>query len=72
MGKVPALELEDGTVLYESTIIADYLDEKFSQNHLHPKDPLQKAKDRILVEQFTKVKYYLVVNKRETKPKLKI
>lgn len=55
LGKIPALELENGDVLYESLIIADYLDEKYSQNQLYPKDPLQKAKDRILIEQFNKV-----------------
>ncbi|GJQ87399.1 GstO1 [Trypoxylus dichotomus] len=55
LGKIPALELENGEVLYESLIIADYLDEKYHQHPLHPKDPLRKAKDKILIEQFSKV-----------------
>lgn len=55
LGKIPALELDNGDVLYESLIIADYLDEKYPQTHLASTNPLQKAKDRILVEQFTKV-----------------
>ncbi|KAJ9577754.1 hypothetical protein L9F63_005674, partial [Diploptera punctata] len=54
-GKVPALELENGETLYESLIIADYLDEKYSQRSLYPKDPLKKAKDKLLIEQFNKV-----------------
>lgn len=54
-GKVPALELENGDVLYESLIIADYLDEKYRAHHLHSQDPLQKAKDRLLIEEFNRV-----------------
>lgn len=55
MGKVPALELENGDVLCESLIICDYLDEKYPRNQLHSTDPLQKAKDKLLIEQFSKV-----------------
>lgn len=55
LGKIPALELENGDVLYESLIICDYLDERYPQNPLHSTDPLQKAKDRLLIEQFSKV-----------------
>ncbi|KAG5869666.1 Pyrimidodiazepine synthase, partial [Gonioctena quinquepunctata] len=54
-GKIPALETENGDILYESLIIVDYLDERYSQHPLHPKDPLQKAKDRILIEQFNRI-----------------
>lgn len=54
-GKVPALELENGDVLYESLIIVDYLDEKYKAQHLHSQDPLQKAKDRLLIEDFNRV-----------------
>uniref|UniRef100_A0A1B6MTK7 Glutathione transferase n=1 Tax=Graphocephala atropunctata TaxID=36148 RepID=A0A1B6MTK7_9HEMI len=52
--KVPGL-LIDGQALYESLIIADYLDEKFPDRPLHSNDPLKKAKDRILIENFGKV-----------------
>jgi len=55
LGKVPAIETESGDCLYESLIIADYLDEKYPERPLQPKDPMQKAKDRILVEHFSKI-----------------
>ncbi|VEN48227.1 unnamed protein product [Callosobruchus maculatus] len=54
-GKIPTLELDNGDCLYESSIIADYLDEKYHQHPLHAKDPLQKAKDKILIEQFNRI-----------------
>nr|UUB32726.1 glutathione S-transferase GSTo1 [Dendroctonus valens] len=54
-GKVPAIELENGDVLYESLIIADYLDEKYRSNRLQSVDPLQKAKDRLLIEDFNRM-----------------
>ncbi|XP_076263128.1 pyrimidodiazepine synthase-like isoform X2 [Rhynchophorus ferrugineus] len=54
-GKVPALEAENGDVIYESLVICDYLDEKYKAHHLHSQDPLQKAKDRLLIEQFNRV-----------------
>lgn len=52
--KVPALVV-DGTDLYESLIIADYLDEEYPTVPLHSNKPLQKAQDRILIESFNKV-----------------
>jgi len=55
LGKVPAVETESGDCLYESLIIADYLDEKYPERPLQPKDPMQKAKDRILVEHFSRI-----------------
>lgn len=55
LGKVPTLELESGDCIYESMIIADYLDEKYPQRPLYPKDPLKKAKDKLLIDQFNKV-----------------
>jgi len=48
MGKVPVL-LVDDTILFESAVIADYLDEEFDLE-LHPADPLVKAQQRALVE----------------------
>lgn len=48
-GKVPVLT-DDSTVLYESLIINEYLDEKYPNPPLMPKDPGGKAKARILID----------------------
>ena len=48
-GKVPALT-DDGTVLYESLIINEYLEEKYPNPPLLPKDPARKANARILID----------------------
>ena len=57
LGKVPAIELVSGEIIYESLIIADYLDETYPQISLHNKNPVQKARDRIFIESFSKVQY---------------
>lgn len=52
-GKVPVLETNDGKILSESLIVADYIDEAYpSQRKLHPTDPYQKAQNRILLEKY--------------------
>jgi glutathione S-transferase len=48
-GKVPVLA-DDSTVLYESLIINEYLEEKYPSPALMPKDPSKKAKARILTD----------------------
>ena len=48
-GKVPAIA-DDSTVLYESCIINEYLDEKYPSPRLLPSDPAARAKARILVD----------------------
>jgi glutathione S-transferase len=48
-GKVPVLT-DDTTVLYESLIINEYLEEKYPNPPLMPKDLGRKAKARILVD----------------------
>ena len=48
-GKVPVLA-DDDTVLYESCIINEYLDEKYPTPPLMPNDPAKKAKARILID----------------------
>jgi glutathione S-transferase len=48
-GKVPVLT-DDDTVLYESCIINEYLDEKYPRPPLMPADPAKKAKARILID----------------------
>ena len=52
LGKVPVLVVEkDGieTVLFESAVIAEYLDETL-EPRLHPADPLEKARHRGWIE----------------------
>ncbi|KAI5735742.1 hypothetical protein M8J77_022069 [Diaphorina citri] len=54
-GKVPALKSE-GSILYESLIISDYLDEKYEGDRkLIASSPLQRALDRIVLETFGKL-----------------
>jgi glutathione S-transferase len=48
-GKVPVLT-DDDTVLYESCIINEYLEEKYPNPPLLPKEPAKKANARILVD----------------------
>ena len=48
LGKVPVLQADDD-VLFESQVIAEYLDE-VTEGSLHPSDPLQKAKHRAWIE----------------------
>lgn len=55
LGKVPALGLpnEPGKpYIYESLMIADYLDERYPEVPLYPTDPLAKALDRLLIQRF--------------------
>lgn len=55
LGKVPFIEFEDGEILYESLIVADYLNEAYPETNLYPSDPRAKAKDKILIERFNAV-----------------
>nr|XP_012229689.1 PREDICTED: pyrimidodiazepine synthase-like [Linepithema humile] len=53
--KVPCIELENGDILYESLIIADYLDDAYPEDKLYPSNSLAKAKDKLLIERFNAV-----------------
>ena len=50
-GRVPVL-IDGETVLYESTVINEYLEEKFPNPPLLPKDPVKRAKARMMDEAF--------------------
>jgi glutathione S-transferase len=43
--KVPAL-IDDGVIVHDSTIINEYLEDKFPQNNLLPADPVARARAR--------------------------
>lgn len=48
-GKIPVL-IEDGKVLFESCIINEYLDEKYPNPPLMPKDPYLRGRGRVLID----------------------
>lgn len=64
------MERSDGKCIYESLIVSDYFDDTLSGTQLHPKDPFQKAVDRILVENFGKLGplFYRMIFLPETPP----
>lgn len=49
MGLVPALRLEDGNVLSQSTAILEWLEETSTEKPLLPTDPLQRSRVRAIV-----------------------
>ncbi|XP_030058641.1 glutathione S-transferase omega-1 isoform X2 [Microcaecilia unicolor] len=61
LGLVPVLETEKGQVIYESPIICDYLDEAYPGKKLNPVDPYEKAKQKMLLEHFSKLASFLVM-----------
>jgi glutathione S-transferase len=46
LGKIPALQLDNGEVIAESEVINEYLEDKFPEKPLLPKDPEGRAKAR--------------------------
>jgi len=49
LGRVPLLEVDGETVLFESQVIAEYLDESHAPR-MHPESPLERAKHRAVIE----------------------
>ncbi|KAL4234995.1 Glutathione S-transferase omega-1 [Mactra antiquata] len=54
LGKVPAIQKDD-LIVYDSSIINDYIDATYPGEKLTPQDPLQLAKDRMFLEICSKV-----------------
>lgn len=50
-GKIPVID-DNGKILFESCIINEYLDEKYPNPPLQPKDPYLRARGRILIDYF--------------------
>ena len=48
-GKVPVID-DDGKILFESCIINEYLDEKYPNPPLMPKDPYLRGRGRVLID----------------------
>ena len=48
IGRVPALELDDGRVLPESEVICEYLEDAYPEVPLMPEDPWARAQVRLL------------------------
>ena len=48
-GKIPVID-DNGQLLFESCIINEYLDEKYPNPPLQPKDPYLRARGRILID----------------------
>nr|MBS0019227.1 glutathione S-transferase family protein [Gammaproteobacteria bacterium] len=48
-GKVPVLRVDGETIIFESAVISEYIDEVFP-GRLHPADPLQRALNRSWIE----------------------
>jgi len=51
-GKVPVLEEDGGFVLPESTVIMEYLEERFPEPPLWPADPAERALGRLCLDRF--------------------
>lgn len=57
-GKVPALQLVDELnkpFVYESLVVCEYLDEKYPEPPLYPRDPLRKVQAKLLIEKLAAV-----------------
>ena len=65
-GSVPVLETDDGRVLYESLVCAQYADDANPQSRLTPTDPFTKAKHALLICDWEKVESTVVISRTHT------
>ena len=54
LGQVPAIE-EDNDVIFDSVIVNEYLDRAYPGEKLLPSDPRRAAKDKMILELWSKV-----------------
>ncbi|KFW76496.1 Glutathione S-transferase omega-1, partial [Manacus vitellinus] len=54
-GLVPVLETSKGQLIWESPITCEYLDEAFPEKKLMPSDPYERARQKMILEDFSKV-----------------
>ncbi|XP_062851636.1 glutathione S-transferase omega-1-like [Trichomycterus rosablanca] len=54
-GAVPTLETASGQIVYESSITCEYLDEAYPAKKLFPSDPVAKAEQKMLLDEYSKV-----------------
>ncbi|XP_078079122.1 glutathione S-transferase omega-1-like [Mustelus asterias] len=55
LGLVPVLETCQNELVYDSPITCEFLDDKYPAKRLIPSDPYEKAKQKMLLEHFSKV-----------------
>uniref|UniRef100_A0A6I8NFU1 Glutathione S-transferase omega n=1 Tax=Ornithorhynchus anatinus TaxID=9258 RepID=A0A6I8NFU1_ORNAN len=55
LGQVPVLETSKGQLIYESSITCEYLDEAYPEKKLFPDDPYEKAYQKMIFNQFSKI-----------------
>ncbi|XP_076810217.1 glutathione S-transferase omega-1-like [Clavelina lepadiformis] len=65
-GTVPVIE-KNGEILYESDITSEYVDEAYPGRRLRTSDPLQRAKEKIVLGDFMEVvsNYYALVKETD-------
>ncbi|NWS95025.1 GSTO1 transferase, partial [Mionectes macconnelli] len=54
-GLVPVLETSKGQLIWESPITCEYLDEAFPEKKLMPSDPYERARQKMILEDFSKI-----------------
>ena len=69
LGLVPTLQMND-KIVYDSKICNDYLDEVYPGDKLVPSDPYLRARDKMLMEHYTKVTKHKYTQQTRVKWKL--